>query len=131
MRPKWAFPEVRRRATQFTWQGRLWITRAPTFVEKASLFPGAVFVVGADTAERIVHSRYYGDSPEQMLAALEAIRAQGCRFLVAGREDNAGGFRGGDSLAVPEAYRDLFESMPESEFRVTISSTQLRAQSGH
>lgn len=126
-KPPLTFPEVRRRAAQFTWQGRLWITRAPTFVEKARLFPGAVFVVGADTAERIVHPRYYGDSSEQMLAALGAIRTQGCRFLVAGRADNAGGFRNGESLIVPEAYRDLFESIPESEFHVTISSSQLRS----
>ena len=36
--------EVRRRLIAFKGYAPLWLTRAPTFVEKARLFPGAVFV---------------------------------------------------------------------------------------
>ena len=119
--------EVRRRAAQFGWKGRLWVTRAPTFAEKALLFPRCVFAVGADTAERIVHPRYYEDRPDRMAAALVEIRTRGCRFLVAGREDASGRFVGCADLTFPEPFADLFESIPEDEFRVVVSSTQLRA----
>src|SRR5262249_35492969 len=37
--------EVRRRLAQFAWHGPVWVTRTPTFAEKARLFPGAAFVV--------------------------------------------------------------------------------------
>src|SRR5207244_2940342 len=51
--------EVRRRLQQFAWRAPVWLTRAPTFVEKGRLFPGAALVVGADTAARIVDRRFY------------------------------------------------------------------------
>jgi hypothetical protein len=46
-------------ALQVEHDGRLIaVTSAPTFVEKADLFPGATFVVGADTMLRIAEPRY-------------------------------------------------------------------------
>src|SRR5205823_5578982 len=75
-KPPLGTDEVHRRLKQFSWQAPLWLTRAPTFVEKATLFPGAVFVVGADTAVRIVEPHYYQDSETRMAEALEHIRAQ-------------------------------------------------------
>src|SRR6185312_13134083 len=44
---------VRHRLRQFAWMAPVELTRAPTFVEKARLFPKTTFVVGADTAERL------------------------------------------------------------------------------
>jgi nicotinamide mononucleotide (NMN) deamidase PncC len=126
-KPPLAYEEVRRRLEQFTWRAPLWLTRAPTFAEKAKLFPGAVFVVGADTAARIVQPRFYGDSEERMVAALAAFRDQGCRFLVAGRVDAAGAFCCLDDLAIPPAWRELFTGIPADQFRMDVSSTQLRA----
>jgi nicotinamide mononucleotide (NMN) deamidase PncC len=120
--------EVRRRLPQFAWTAPVWLTRAPTFAEKARLFPGTLFVVGADTAERIVSPRFYGDSEEQMRAALAAVRAAGCRFLVAGRVNAAGVFVGVDDLAIPPDLRDLFQGIPASVFRCDVSSTRLRAE---
>jgi hypothetical protein len=119
--------EVRRRLGQFTWRAPLWLTRAPTFAEKAALFPGAVFVVGADTAGRIVQPRFYGDSEERMAEALAAFRDKGCRFLVACRLDAAGVCRSLDDLPIPPAWRELFTGIPADAFRRDISSTQLRA----
>src|SRR5262249_15844464 len=84
--------EVRLRLTQFAGRADVWLTRAPTFAEKAKLFPGVVFVVGTDTAIRLVQPRYYGGSQEAMAAALAGIRERGCRFLVAGRVGNGGEF---------------------------------------
>ncbi len=42
---------------------------------KAALAPGAVFVVGADTIERIGEPRYYSDSVDRRDEAIDAIRA--------------------------------------------------------
>jgi nicotinamide mononucleotide (NMN) deamidase PncC len=120
--------EVRRRVAQFAWKGAVWLTRAPTFAEKAQLFPGAVFVVGADTAERVVHPRFYGGSAERMAEALAGIRARGCSFLTAGRVGRGGEFVGLEDLDIPAEHRDLFRGVPAEEFRVDVSSTDLRAR---
>ncbi len=118
--------DVRARLAQFGMRAPLWLTRAPTFVEKARLFPGVVFVVGADTAARIVQPRFYQDSAERMLEALAEIRRQGCRFLVAGRLDPEGKFVGLADLVLPDSAHDLFEGIRPEEFRLDISSTELR-----
>ncbi|MFQ5731499.1 MAG: hypothetical protein ACE5KM_06055 [Planctomycetaceae bacterium] len=117
--------DVQRRLAQFTAAGVL-ITRAATFVEKSRLFAGAAFVVGVDTAERIVHPRFYDDSEARMREALEAIREVGCRFLVAGRE-MAGRFQALRDVATPPAFHDLFAAIPPGEFRADVSSSTLRA----
>src|SRR5262249_29114014 len=80
-KPPLGAEEVYRRIDQFTWRAPVWLTRAPTFAEKATLFPSAVFVVGADTAARIVDPHYYEGSEARMAEALALFRAQGCRFL--------------------------------------------------
>jgi hypothetical protein len=118
--------EVRRRAAQFAWKVPLWLTRAATFVEKAQLFPGVVFVVGADTAARIVQTRFYNNSAEAMGQALARIRGQGCRFLVAARADTQGQLVELAQLSLAPECADLFEGIPAAEFRVDRSSTQLR-----
>jgi hypothetical protein len=120
--------EVRRRAAQFAWRAPLWLTRVPTFTAKAALFPGATFVVGADTAERVVAPRFYGDSEERMRAALDAFRGHGCRFLVAGRLEKERGFVELEGLSVPPRHRDLFAGLPGTKFRADVSSTELRAR---
>ena len=122
--------EVGRRRAQFAWKAPLWLTRAPTFAHKARLFPGTVFVVGADTAARIVQPRFYGDCAEEMTRALAGIRERGCRFLVAGRSDARGRFVGLEDLALPPGCSDLFEGIPAEEFRLDLSSTQLRERQG-
>ena len=102
------------------------IDSAATFVEKSALFPGTVFVVGADTAVRIVDPRYYGGDEHAMRAGLEKVRANGGSFLVAGREI-AGRYVGFDELDLAVAP-DLFAELPESAFRLDISSSQIRAR---
>jgi hypothetical protein len=129
-KPPLSTAEVRRRAAQFAWKGDLWLTRAPTFVEKAELFQNTVFVVGADTAARIVQPRYYGSSEPRMMVALERLRELQCRFLVAGREDAIGRFVGCEELVLPPTYRDLFTPIPATHFRVALSSTELRQREG-
>jgi hypothetical protein len=125
-KPALADDEVRKRLAQFAWRAPVWLTRAPTFIEKGRVFPGATFVVGADTAARIVAPRYYKNQAG-MNAVFDEFRALKCRFLVAGRVGDSGTFVGLDQVAIPEVYRDLFR---EIHFRCDISSTQLRDRSG-
>lgn len=125
-KPSLPAEEARRRLAQFAWKAPLWLTRAPTFAEKAELFPGTVFVVGADTAERILQARFYGGSDSDLDRALNGLRERGCRFLVAGRLSSEGAFIDLDCLKVPVCYRDLFTAISASCFRLDLSSTQLR-----
>jgi hypothetical protein len=118
--------EVRRRLDQFLNRHPVCVSRAPTFRAKAALFPGCVFVVGVDTAARIVDPRYYGDDPAEMVRALDDIHAGDCRFLVGGRIDAAGRFLDIGGVPIPPAYRDMFAGLDEREFRVDLSSTELR-----
>jgi hypothetical protein len=127
-KPPLTAAELMRRLRQFDGLARVWVTRAATFAAKAEFFPGATFVVGADTAERMVAPRFYGDSRERMLAALATIREAGCRFIVAGRADAFGRFVAAEAVAVPDQFRDLFDPLPEADFRDDLSSTQLRAR---
>lgn len=120
--------DVRRRLGQLAWLAPAWLTRAPRFVEKAELFPGVRFIVGADTAARLVEPRYYENSEQRMAEALDRIRALGCRFLVAGRADADGRFVELEHLAIPEAWSGLFTAIPQGQFRVDLSSTHLRGE---
>ena len=104
----------------------LWITRAATFREKAALFPNATFVLGFDTARRLIDPRYYRDELTQRDEALHAIASRGCRFVVGGRVEGCGSFRTWTNDALPGEFHDLFASLPEAEFRVDVSSTELR-----
>ena len=130
--------EAWRRAAQFAGSENLVLTRAPLFDEKARLFPGATFVVGADTAERLVQRRFYGtsegDSEQRMGEALAGIRAAGCHFLVACRTPDVGQNTGAagatpqclDDLAIPPPFRDLFTAIPRRDFQVDISASDVR-----
>jgi len=120
--------EVRNRLAQFAWKGRVELTRAPTFLEKSRLFPGATFVIGADTAERLVARRYYGDDEERMAAALQEIADRGGSFLVAVRVDGGGRVRSLGDVAVPPRFAHLFTAIPESRFRLDSSSSDIRAR---
>ena len=127
-KPALAVGTVLERMAQFAGRWTVVASNAPTFVEKSRLFPGATFVVGYDTAERIVQPRYYENSVTRMKDALAEIRRRGCRFLVAGRTDEAGNFRRALSLDVPSGFADLFDPLPD--FRRDISSTELRRSGG-
>ena len=124
-KPPLSAEQVQSRVAQFVGVGTLVLSRAPLFSHKATVFPGSVFVVGADTAERLFQRRFYGDDPAQLRQAFEHIRNERCRFLVAGRRV-AGRFLTLDELEVPHSYRDLFEGLPEACFRSELSSSALR-----
>jgi hypothetical protein len=119
---------VRHRLAQFAWKSSVELTRAPTFVDKSRLFPGTAFVIGADTAERLVAPKYYGDDEGRMHVALEEIANAGGSFLVAVRIDTAGRVRTLKDIPVPRPYADLFTEIPENRFRIDTSSSEIRAR---
>jgi hypothetical protein len=101
------------------------LTRAATFVEKARLAPGCVFVVGIDTLERIAEPRYYHDDVTERDAAMTAIAGAACRFLVFGRQ-RGDRFSTLAESELPASLRALCDEVPEALFRADVSSTQLR-----
>jgi len=124
-KPPLNFTELATRAEQFR-DVPLWLTREKTFAGKIRLFPGAVFVIGADTLERIGQARYYGGEAA-LDRALEELRSAGARFLVFGRLVK-GEFVGLDEMILPPALRALCQGVPEERYRQDISSTELRRQ---
>ena len=124
-KPPLARAEIDRRVAQFAGRGTAVLTRAPTFRDKATLFPNCTFVVGWDTAVRLVEPGYYGGDEAEMARALTAIRHLGCRFLVAGRV-HAGVFRSPAEIRMPEGLESLVSPIPEAAFRYDLSSTELR-----
>lgn len=102
-----------------------WLTRAPTFADKAACFPGATFVVGADTLQRIADPQYYHGRTDLFENAMAGIAAAGCRFLVYGRELSVGFVTVAD-LVLPRSLRALCDQVLESEFRCDVSSTGIR-----
>lgn len=123
-KPPLDYLSIDRRRAQFT-DVPLALTAAPTFAEKAAALPGVVFVVGVDTAERIVQPKYYGGGEAATREALERIRDAGCRFLVAGRKVGER-FETLADVAIPAEFAGLFTAIPPEEFRADVSSTQLR-----
>ena len=104
------------------------ITRAPTFVEKAKLFPGCTFVLGADTAKRLLDKKYYNGVESEVFSAMEEIKSKGCKFLVAGRAIDDEYFTTLNDLTISEGFRPLFQGISEPEFRDDVSSSFLRNQ---
>ena len=95
---------------------------------QAGLYPGCFFMVGYDTAVRIVDSKYYNNSTAELVKALGEIQRHGCRFLVLGRVGDDGAFLQLEDMQdrIPVGMDGLFVSVPD--FRMDISSTELRAK---
>ncbi|TWT33126.1 hypothetical protein [Blastopirellula retiformator] len=119
------FGEMAERVEQYEPPQRCWLTRAPTFVEKARIFPEATFVVGADTIVRIADTRYYHDSEKKRDAAIREFSEQNCRFLVFPRQVK-GEFLTLDEIELPTPLRRLCDGVSPDLFRADISSTEIR-----
>ena len=126
------------------------LTRAPLFAEKVKALEQAAppnkssstkkdslgnwaFIIGADTMVRLLNPKYYcGDSE----AMLETLRCMGVKFVVGGRLEEASSgntseqkFISGDAelKELPMDIQKMFLLLRETDFRVDISSTQIRA----
>ncbi|MFV9504310.1 MAG: hypothetical protein AB4911_07070 [Oscillochloridaceae bacterium umkhey_bin13] len=118
--------EIARRAAQFAGRHTLVLSRFPLFVQKAAIYPGRTFVLGYDTAARLLDPRYY-QGTIGLEAALNTLALAECRFLVAGRMHN-GQFATLADLYPPPAFAHLFTPIPEALFRADVSSSALRAR---
>lgn len=110
------------RAGQFS-AGELLLTSVPTFGEKAELFPQSTFVIGWDTAIRVLDRRFYPDG--ELESALENFAERECRFLVATRRSQ-GKLQRLRDLEIPPMFRELFVEIPPELFEEDISSTAIR-----
>lgn len=126
-KPPLDYTEIATRVSQFAPHQRVWLTRAPTFVEKSRLFPGCTFLAGADTVARIADPRYYNNDFAQRDNALREIADHGCHFLVYGRVIGQN-FVMLESLALPAVLQSVCRAVPADVFRMDISSTQLRKE---
>ena len=118
-KPPLTLVEVERRLLQLRDIYSVVLTCAPTFSEKAELFPGAWFALGFDTAVRLLSPDYHTD----ISAMLSRFQLLGSRFAVAGRL-HCGEFQSLEQLNIPLGFEELFFPIPR--FREDISSTELR-----
>lgn len=127
-------------------QWGLVLTRAPLFSQKVACLRDCImessdgkdgkisFVIGADTLARILNPKYYNDDKDQMIDALLSMR--GAHFFAGGRVEQkketpgpAQFITGKDELSgLPQEVKDKFTIIEEQEFRVDISSTEIRQQ---
>lgn len=118
--------DLQLQAQQFAAGGhRVAFTTAKLFVEKARMFPHHGLVVGIDTVVRVLNPTYYGDDKGAMLEAMHEIRRHNCYFVCGGRMRD-GEWVDLSQVDVPEEIKDMFVPIPQSQFRVDISSTEIR-----
>jgi nicotinic acid mononucleotide adenylyltransferase len=98
------------------------------------------FVIGTDTMVRILHPKYYGDLMENVIKSLREMKREGVHFVVGGRLEqikNPDGTLSKEAKFVtgeqelkhlPADVVDMFTMIQEKDFRVDISSTELRAK---
>ena len=143
--------EVERRVSMFTssptcnmpkdWS--VILTNAPLFSHKTEILDNLIpsgdssrkmsFVLGTDTFVRIINPKYYNNSRDEMIEALVDMRDKGVHFIVGGRleqgtENNKPIFINGEEevRSLPSDIQSMFTLLTEDEFRLDISSTELR-----
>ncbi|TYG80400.1 hypothetical protein ES288_D02G213500v1 [Gossypium darwinii] len=129
-KPPLSIPQIKERVMQFEKIGKtIIISNQPYFYKKAELFPGSAFVIGADTAVRLINPKYYDGSYDRMIETLSGCKRTGCTFIVAGRKVD-GTFKVLEDFDVPELLKDMFVPIPAERFRMDISSTEIRRSCG-
>ncbi|MBA0738817.1 hypothetical protein Gogos_012138, partial [Gossypium gossypioides] len=129
-KPPLSIPQIKERVMQFEKIGKtVIISNQPYFYKKAELFPGSAFVIGADTAVRLINPKYYDGSYDRMIETLSGCKRTGCTFIVAGRKVDST-FKVLEDFDVPEVLKDMFVPIPAERFRMDISSTEIRRSCG-
>jgi len=121
------------------------LTNAPLFSQKTSLLDEVcssspfsnrkmTFVLGTDTFVRIINPKYYNNSVENMIDALVQMKEKGVHFIVGGRleqtESGSKKFINGEEevKSLPVHVQEMFTLLTEDEFRLDVSSTEIRKQ---
>ena len=115
------FNDLMDRINQFKSLGKLVVTNSAKFEEKSKIFKESIFVIGYDTALRLVDNKYYSDDFRK---SLKIIEKNNCSFLVSGRFINKK-YKKPNNINF-EGYDYLFNILSEEKFRIDISSTELR-----
>lgn len=95
--------------------------------------------MGVDTLQRLINKRYYSNSDYEMVAALAAIESRGVDIFVGGRRDtNTNKFvtmsdflASAQTAALPRRVLRMFKEISESDFRMDVTSTELRQDHKH
>lgn len=124
------------------------LTNAPLFSQKTSLLDGVLknsspfsnrkmtFVLGTDTFVRIINPKYYNNCIENMIDALVQMKMKGVHFIVGGRleqtESGSNKFINGEEevKSLPMHVQEMFTLLTEEEFRLDVSSTEIRKKMG-
>ncbi len=125
-KPRLNYLALRDRLAQFPAGAQVLLSNLPSFVAKARAFPQRLFLVGADTINRIGDPKYYQQDSAQRSRAIAEIAAQGCRFLVFGRLLE-GRFCTLADLTLPPDLRALCTGVTADDFRLDLSSTSVRS----
>tara|TARA_B100001167_G_scaffold99260_1_gene60518 strand:- start:161 stop:547 length:387 start_codon:yes stop_codon:yes gene_type:complete len=124
-KPSLSIDELLLRIPNFSSDEKIIITNSSKFIDKVKIFPNTCFVVGYDTAVRILDESYLSDN-ETLDEFLNMVSSRNCFFIVAGRVDENGKFNNLKSDQIKEKYRSLFMIIGEEDFRSDISSTDIR-----
>ena len=127
-KPPFDYIELERRLIQIGEakpEQAVWLTQTPLLIEKAELFQGATFVVGADTIKRFADLRFYSENVHKLHDILRTLAFCNCRFLVFARKSKSG-LESIETLDVPDMLRSLCDDVPSSVFTMDISSSDLR-----
>ncbi len=125
-KPPLDYVEINRRVEALIDKGELWLTRLPLFVQKAEAFEKVTFLVGADTLIRIADAKYYRDEADRQ-NSFRRFADLGVRFLVFARVFGDG-FQALEDLDLPPSLRGLCEGVPKDEFRMDVSSSEVRGE---
>jgi nicotinic acid mononucleotide adenylyltransferase len=139
--------ELLKRINQFISRNKnVIVSRAPLYVDKARYYPNSILAVGADTMIRILDPKYQKDLHEHdrinsMIHDLKVMSDNNVSFIVAGRKDEKTNEYvtcetiiknitscTNKSYNIPPILLSMFEQLPEKDFRVDISSTEVRAK---
>jgi hypothetical protein len=90
-----------------------------------------IFVIGTDTLVRLLNPKYYDNNVSYMLKAIREMKQKGVHFVVGGRVEQAQQSRvfvsGKEQIeSMPVDVKNMFTLLSEEEFRVDISSTEIR-----
>uniref|UniRef100_A0A6C0BEE7 Cytidyltransferase-like domain-containing protein n=1 Tax=viral metagenome TaxID=1070528 RepID=A0A6C0BEE7_9ZZZZ len=114
------------------------VSSAPLFLDKSIIFKNCTFLIGADTFRRLINYENSKNSSilyNQVLVDLTLIFSNNCKFIVGGRKNNLI-FETYENIMkssiglieFPKPLNTLFNSLDEEDFRLDISSTELRKQ---
>ena len=121
-----SYSEIEKTLDQFRLEQNWVLTNAPMFDEKALIFKQSTFILGMDTLLRLFDPKFYGND-QAMQSRLQALIANDIRFMVFGRQIGSHFMTLNDFL-IPEAFKNRFTGISETEFREDISSSEIKIE---